>query len=152
MIHSKPNYSTVFSILIFLAIVLSSFFVLLNSLLTSPDYFIIKLILAPTLLVVAFIIWNRLMKGFKHIRLGDMKFEVVQAITRSKEIYKVSEIKGWQEEVVKGKAGEYRETNILFEDHKTLRISNKETSQYPKIIAYLRQKVAKKELKAEAKK
>lgn len=147
MIHSKPNYNTVLSIFIFLIIVMAGFFTLLNSLLTSPNYIVVKIIGTAVLMVIALLIWDRLMKGFKHIRVGDMKFEIVQAITRTRDVYKIENIKSWQEEVVKGKAGEYREVNILFNDKKPLRISNKETSQYTKITAYLRQKVSKKEVK-----
>jgi len=143
MIHSKPNYNTVLSIFIFLTIVMAGFFTLL----TSQNYFVLKLIGTAVLIVIALLIWDRLMKGFKHIRVGDMKFEIVQAITRTKEVYKVDDIKSWQEEVVKGKAGEYREINIQFNNKKPLRISNKETSQYSKITAYLRQKASRKEVK-----
>jgi hypothetical protein len=141
MIVSKPKFNTAFALGTFLFLVFGTFCFLLNSLLTSPDFFVIKLILAPILLVIGLLVMGKFMASLKRVSLGDGKMEVLFLISRMKISMKTDDILGWNEEVIKTKGGEFRELKILYTKKKILKLSNKENTEYDRVVKYLRQKV-----------
>jgi len=147
MIKSTPRYQTVFALSIFLFMLFGSFFLLLDSLLNNPQYFIIKLILTPLVLVIGLLILNKLIASVKIIEAGNSQLRVFHPISRKRIKLPIKEIKGWQEEVVKTKNGEFRETKILYGKKNIIKLSNKENTAYEKIVKYLSQKAAKQRVK-----
>ncbi|MFT7233731.1 MAG: hypothetical protein ACI8TA_002957 [Cyclobacteriaceae bacterium] len=126
---------------VFLVLIFLTFFFLFNSLLTSPDYFILKLILTPVVLVIGLLVFGKFLNSLKVVSLGKDKMEVLFLISRMRVSIPVNEILGWREEVVKTKNSEFREVKILYGKKKILKLSNKENTEYDKVVNYLKQKV-----------
>ncbi|MBK6266485.1 hypothetical protein JKA74_15680 [Marivirga sp. S37H4] len=143
MIVSKPRYQTIFALAVFLVLVFGSFFLLLDSLLYSAEYFIIKIILTPVVLVIALLVLTKFIAALKVIKIGNNKISVTYLISRSKIQLSVADIKAWMEEVVKTRQGEFRETKILYGKKKIIKLSNKENTEYDKIVKYLNTKAGK---------
>lgn len=141
MIVSKPKSNTSVALGLFLVLIFTTFFFLLNSLLTVPDYFILKLILSPIVLVIGLLVLSKFLNSLKVVSLGKEKMEVLFLITRVRLKIPVNEILGWREEVVKTRNSEFREVKILYGKKKILKLSNKENTEYDKVIQYLKQKV-----------
>ena len=64
-------------------------------------------------------------------------------ISRSRIDLPLNDIKGWREDVVKTKQGEFRETKILYGKKKVIKLSNKENTEYDRLVKYLSQKAKK---------
>ena len=141
MIVSKPKTQTLTALTIFLVLIFAVFFMLLNSLLTDPSYFIVKLILTPVVLVIGLLVLGKLLGAIKVVRIGDNKIEVFYPISRMRTIINVPNVLGWKEEVVKTKNGEYREVKILYTKKKILKLSNRENTEYDAVVKYLKKKV-----------
>lgn len=141
MIVSKPKSNTSVALGIFLILIFVVFFFLLNSLVSSPDYFFLKLIFTPVVLIIALIVMSKLLGSLKAVFLGKDKIEVLFLITRKRILIPVKEVLGWKEEVVEMKNGDYREVQILYTSRKILKLSNKENTEYDRIIKFLKQKV-----------
>ncbi|MFY0598270.1 MAG: hypothetical protein JXR03_01275 [Cyclobacteriaceae bacterium] len=141
MIVSKPKSNTSIALGIFLILTFVVFFMLLGSLISNPEYFIAKLILTPIVLVIALIVMSKFLGSLKAVFLGKDKIEVLYLITRVRFSVPVKEVLGWREEVVKTKNGDFREVKILYIKKKILKLSNKENTEYDKVIKYLKQKV-----------
>lgn len=141
MIVSKPKTQTLTALTIFLVLIFAAFFMLLNSLLTEPSYFIVKSILTPVVLVIGLLVLGKLLGAIKVVRVGDNKIEVFYPISRMRTNIQVPNLLGWKEEVVKTKNGEYREVKILYTKKKILKLSNRENTEYEAIVKYLKKKV-----------
>ncbi len=144
MIVSKPRYQTIFALSIFLILVFGSFFLLLNSLLKAPEqFFIIKLITTPVVLVIGLLVLSKLITAIKVIKVGNNKISIKFLISRSIINLNLVDIKAWNEEIVKTKQGDYKETKILYGHKKIIKLSNKENTEYDSIIKYLNSKAKK---------
>lgn len=141
MIVSKPKFGTSFSLGIFLLVILVVFFFLFDGLLRNSDYFWVKLILAPVLLAIGLVVFGKFLAGMKQVTLGDGKIEVLYLVSRQKIRLHVKDVLGWREEAVKTKNGDFREVKILYGKNKILKLSNKESTDYDKVVKYLKQKV-----------
>ncbi|WP_258103158.1 hypothetical protein [Marinoscillum sp. MHG1-6] len=141
MIVSKPKRNTAFALAVFLIVIFAVFFMLLDSLLSSADYFIIKLILTPIVLVIGLLVMGKFLSSLKRVSLGDGKIEVLFLVTRMRTVIPVKEVMGWREEVVNTKNGDFREVKILYDKKKILKLSNRENTEYDKVVKYLKQKV-----------
>lgn len=148
MIKSTPKYQTVFALSVFLLLLFGSFFLLFHSLLNDPSFFIIKLILTPIVLVIALLILNKLISSVKVIEAGNNQIAVFHPLSRKRIKLLLEQIKGWNEEVVKTKNGDYRETKVLYGNKQILKFSNKENTEYTKLVNYLAQKAKKKQLRS----
>ncbi|MFQ3215058.1 MAG: hypothetical protein ACJAT1_001035 [Marivirga sp.] len=147
MIKSTPKYQTVFALSVFLILLFGSFFLLLHSLLNDASYFIIKLILTPLILVIGLLILNKLISGVKIIEAGNNQLNIFHPISRKRILLPLDQIRGWQEEVVKTKNGDFREIKILYSNKSVVKLSNKENTDYDKLLQYLTQKVKRKQVK-----
>jgi len=143
MIVSKPRYQTIFALTIFLVLIFGSFFLLLNSLLASESFFILKLILTPITLVIALLVLSKLLAAIKTVKAGNNQLQIFYPISRARITLPLTDILGWREDVVKTKQGEFRETKILFGKKKVIKLSNKENTEYEKLVQYLNQKAKK---------
>lgn len=141
MIISKPKTQTLTALSLFLILIFASFFLVLNSLLKDESYFIIKLILAPIILVIGLLVLGKLLGAIKVVKLGDNKLEAFYPITRMRVKVDMKDVLGWKEEVVKTKNGEFREVKILYTKKKILKLSNRENTEYGSVIKYLKKKV-----------
>jgi len=143
MIVSKPRINTVFALSVFLVLVFGSFFLLLDSLLKSESFFILKLILTPITLVIGLLVLGKLLGALKIVKAGNNRLTIFYPISRSRINLPLGDIRGWREDVVKTKQGEFRETKILYGKKKVIKLSNKENTEYEKLLKYLNQKAKK---------
>lgn len=141
MIVSKPKVNTITALTLFLLLIFTSFTFLLDSLLTSADFFYVKLILGPVILAIGLLVLGKLLGAIKVVKLGENRMQLFYPVTRLKVEIKVADILGWREEVIKTKNGEFREVKILYGKKKILKLSNKENTEYNSIIKYLKKKV-----------
>lgn len=138
---SKPKRQTLWALGIFLILVFCSFFMLFHSLLTADAYFIVKIILAPVILVIALIVTGKFIESFKTVNFDKNKIDVLYHVSRKKMRIPIKEVLGWKQEVVGTKNGDFKEVKILYGNKKMLKLSNKENSNYDKVIAWLKSKI-----------
>ncbi|MDW3195614.1 MAG: hypothetical protein R8G66_24775 [Cytophagales bacterium] len=143
MIVSKPKSQSVFALSLFLIIILGVTIWIILDLVRYPEsYFILKLIMAPVLLVI----WTYIVVNFysssKIIELGDNKISFKLPL-QSKKSYKINDIRNWKEEKVKTKGNEFKEIQINLPNDR-LRISNREHTSYEDVRKYLTKKVKRK--------
>jgi hypothetical protein len=79
--------------------------------------------------------------------LGNNQIEVNFPVLRQRKNYKLEFVEFWFENQVKtGKNSIYKELAIKFEDGKKITLSPKESTEYDRVIQYLKQKLAKKKV------
>ena len=141
MIQSQPKSSSMVAIGLFLLGTLVVNIWLLVELLQNPGtFFLIKLILAPTLLVIGIIVAVKSYTSAMIITIGNNRL-TYRHFLGPESTYKITEITSWQEEVVKRKDSEYRRLSIQLVDRKKLQLSNLENSNYERVVNYLKKKV-----------
>ena len=143
MIVSKPKSQSVFALSLFLIIILGVTVWIIHDLVRYPEsYFILKLVMAPVLLVI----WTYIVVNFysssKTIELGDNKISFKLPL-QSKKTFKLNDIQIWKEEKVKTKGNEFKEIQINLPNDR-LRISNREHTSYEDVRKYLTKKVKRK--------
>jgi hypothetical protein len=143
MINSRPKQSTLFSVTLALVGILAVDAWILTDLLSNPSaYFFLKLVLAPTLLVIAIIVISKSYFSALHLSLGDNKISY-RYLLGKRTSHSLKEIAAWSEEVINRKNSEYRRLTIKLNNGKKLRLSNHENSEYKMVINYLNKKAKK---------
>ncbi len=141
MIRSQPKSSSMLAIGLFLLGTLAVAIWLLVALLQNPGtFFWAKLILAPTLLVIAIIVTVKSYTSAVIITIGNNRL-TYRRYLGPEHTYKITKITNWQEEVVKRKNSEYRRLSIQLVDRSKVQLSNLENSNYEKVVNYLKKKV-----------
>lgn len=142
MIVSKPKVNTITALSLFVLLTFGSFFLLLHSLLSNGEsLFWVKMVLTPVVLAIGLLVMGKLLAALKVVRLGKNRIDIFYPLTRMKVSLEVQDILGWREEAIKTKNGEFREVKVLYGKKKILTLSNKENTEYDKVVGYLRQKV-----------
>ncbi len=143
MISSKPKSQSVFALSLFLVIILGVTVWIILDLVRYPQaYFLLKIILAPILLVIWTFVAVKFYTSLKTIELGDNKISF-QFPLQTKRTFKISEIQSWKEEKVKTKNNEFKELQIQLANH-LLKVSNREHTSYEEVRKYLAKKVKRK--------
>ena len=142
MIVSKPKSQSVFALSLFLIIIMGVVFWLLLDLIRYPEsYFLVKIILAPILIVIWIFITVNFYSSSKTIEFGDNKISFKLPF-QAKKTFKINEVRNWKEEKVKTRGNEFKELQITLAKHQ-LRISNREHTSYDEVRKYLKKKVKK---------
>lgn len=141
MAQSKPKTSSLVSVSFFVIVTWTVAGWLIIELIQNPStYFLIKLVLAPILLVIGIIIAMKSLTSSLTLTFGDNKISY-QHLLGSEKRYKLSDIQVWKEDVVKRKNSDYRRLSILLNNGKKLQLSNHENTNYDQVIQYLKKKV-----------
>lgn len=141
MIKSQPKSSIMISIGVFLFAILLADAWLFYALVKNPtSYLWLKLILTPTLLVIAIAIARKGYTSALRLTVGNNKLTYRYFLSASKS-HKISDVKSWHEDVVKSKSGDYKRLTVLLASGKMLQLSNQENSNYQKVVKYLEKKV-----------
>jgi len=141
MIHSKPKSNTLFAVGIFLLIVFAVDIWFLLTLINNPEnYFFWKLLLIPTLLVIALIVGSKTYFASAQISLGKDRLTYRYPLQTGK-TFKISAISSWKEEIIKRKSSTFKHLTIKMKHGTRLRISNHENTEYDKVVMYLKKKV-----------
>lgn len=116
---------------------------LIFGLIADPQNFLIwKLILIPVLFVIGLTVAVKSYFRAVHLELGKERLSYRYPFGRQK-TYKLSEVKKWDETVIKRKDSTYKQLVIEMKNSKKLAVSNQENSNYDQIIKYLGKKVKK---------
>lgn len=141
MIVSKPKSSIMISIGIVLIAVLMLDGWLFYSLVQNPaEFFWWKLIFTPLLLVIGIAIARKGYTSGLSLTVGNNKL-TYRYYLGGKKVCNISDIRNMQQEVVKGKGPDYKRFSILLANGKLLQLSNKENSNYQRVIDHLQKKV-----------
>ena len=141
MIHSQPKSATLTALGIFLILILGVSLWLFYELICSPEsFFILKLILAPLLLVIAIIVATKGYLTAVTVWLGDNQIAYRYPFGSQIKL-KLSAIAHWEESVVKRKKSVYRSLTIVLTNGKKLQVSNHENTHYDQLLSYLKKKV-----------
>ncbi len=140
MIQSKPKSSVLISIALVLVVLVAADAWLFVTLIKYPaSYFWWKLVFAPTLLVIAIAIARKGYNAALQLSVGNNKLSYRYLLGAARS-HPISEVKTWYEEVVKNKNVEYKRLTILLATGRVLHLSNKENSQYQRVVDYLQKK------------
>ena len=141
MIHSKPKSSLLISIaMVLVGILLLDGWLFYTLLLHPDDYFWWKLVLTPTLLVVAIAMARKGYQATLQLSIGNNQL-TYRYLLSSPKSHPVSEVKSWHEDVVNPKKVAYRRLTILLAHGRVLQLSNQENSNYERVVTYLKKKV-----------
>jgi hypothetical protein len=145
VIVSKPLTATITSFILFLLITLVVIGMNIYAIMLRGawyNYLTIAL-LAP----IGIFVFYKIFLRYKIIRLGNNQVEVNFPMLRQRKNYKLEAVQFWFENQVKtGKNSVYKELVIKFEDGKKVTLSPKESTDYERVIQYLKQKLAKKKI------
>ncbi len=147
MITSKPPVSTITSFTLFLivTVVVIGMNVYTLLLLPSPAWYHYAII--GILLPIGGFVLYKIFIRYQIVRLGNNRVEVRFPVLRQERKYTLEQIQFWFENQVKtGKNSVYKELVIKFSDDKKVTLSPKESTEYEKVVQYLKQKVAKKKI------
>ncbi|MEO9871802.1 hypothetical protein [Ekhidna sp.] len=143
MINSKPKSSSILAVGLFLVGILAAAIWLFAGLIQNPtSYFWIKLILAPTVLVIGILVTVKSYSSAMTITIGNNKL-TYRYLIGSESKHKIAEIESWQEDIIKRKSSEYRQLSMQLANGKKLKLSNHENSNYKEVVNYLKKKVKK---------
>ena len=104
------------------------------------SYFWMKLILAPTLLVIGIVVAIKGLFSAVSVTLGSNRLSYRYPLGAEKQ-HKISDVMDWNEEMVKNKSSIYKQLTIQLSNGKKIKLSNQENSDYEKVIGYLKKKV-----------
>ncbi|MFM8742917.1 MAG: hypothetical protein ACKODM_06275 [Cytophagales bacterium] len=96
--------------------------------------------------IAAFVIYKIFVR-YKVLILGNNQIEVNFPVLRQFRKYKLDNVQFWVENQVKtGKNSVYRELVIKFNDGQKVSVSPKESTEYDRMLLYLKQKLPKKKV------
>ncbi|MEQ8926417.1 MAG: hypothetical protein RLO81_11425 [Fulvivirga sp.] len=147
MIIVKPKIGTLFSLGVFVAVSLSvsgySVGYVFGAEKPEWYHYALFLIFGPIGIGLLF----RMIFKYKVVRFGKGSVIINFPTRFNEKTYDLKEVKMWHETTIKTAGGKYKELEILFEDNKRLNLSMQEHSDYPKVVTYLKKKIAKREKK-----
>ncbi len=146
MIVSKPKRNALFAIGLFVLISFSLGFINLNIIIQGGARWYSFLIVF-TILPLALIILIRQLAGYKIITINKDTIKVAHPFILQGYGFKVKEITGWEETIIKTKNGFYKELSIRTDTANLLKLTLQENSNYEKVKDFLQKKAAGKKMK-----
>ncbi len=145
MITSRPQNSTITSVVLFLVITILvvsfNFAAIVRDRIAAWYNYLIVILLIPIGLLVFYKIFLR----YKILQFGNNQIQIDYPVMMQSKKYTIEQIERWIENKVKtGQSSEYKELEILFSDRKKITIGHKEHTEYSRIVQYLAQKAPKK--------
>jgi hypothetical protein len=130
------------------AILLAGLFYILYDFRTNQTYGLLFYLIASSLLtVVLLLLLVKMMAGYRFITAGKGKLEVRLPLRALKKIYKMAQVKIWQEEIIMANKKEFRQLTIVFDDNTSFSLSNHEHTSYIELLNYFQKKAGKKKIK-----
>ncbi len=147
MIVSKPPISTLSSFALFLlvtAIVIGmNVYTVLQA--ANPAWY--NYVVIGLLLPIGGFVLYKIFIRYQIVRLGNNQIEVQLPVLRRFDKYNLDQVQFWFENQVKtGKNSVYKELVIKFSDNKKVTLSPKESTDYERVVQYLKQKLTKKKI------
>ena len=148
MIYCKPKRSTYISLGIVVAILFAGLSYILHDFSTVRTYGLaFYLISASILTVVLLMLLVKMMAGYRFVSAGKGKIMVRLPLRGMKKDYAIADVLAWQEEIVHTNKKEFRQLTIVFDDKRSISLSNHEHVNYIELYKYLIKKVPKKKVK-----
>ena len=145
MIVVKPKISTQFSLGVFVAACISVGGYAGNVVFISNNpewyHYVILFVFGP----IGLGLLMRMIFKYKIVEIGKGKFTIKLPTRFFEKSYELEDVKHWRETTIKTAGGQFKELEILFEDHKRLYLSMQEHNEYHNVVKYLKKKVSKKQ-------
>ncbi|WP_226391055.1 hypothetical protein [Penaeicola halotolerans] len=149
MIICKPKANVIF-LLTFLAILFSIGVMWLlrhfYTVQTWPIYVYIGL--ATLLTLAAVFVLIKLMSNIRFLTLGKGKISIRVPLKGVKRQFPITDIAAWKEEIIKANSKEFKHLTVQLPGPILYNMSNHESTNYEQAVSYLRDKVAKKQVKS----
>jgi len=143
MIKSKPNFNTVFSLLLFFVIDLIIIIFLISKNYSASKIPIYIYLLIPLLGIIAFTILWKIIGAYKIITINKKKISIQYPLRFGQYDTTVQDISWWQEITINTNKTVYKQLRIKFKRKKTVRISLQENTNYTRIFNFLKKHAAK---------
>jgi hypothetical protein len=147
MIVSKPPVSTLTSFTLFLLVTAVVIGMNVFAIVQTPSPAWYNYLIIGVLLPLGGYVLYKIFIRYQIVRFGNNRVEVYLPVLRQSGKYNLDQIQFWFENQVKtGKNSVYKELVIKFADNRKVTLSPKESTEYEKVVQYLKQKVAKKKI------
>ncbi len=147
MIVSKPPVSTLTSFTLFLLVTVVVIGMNVFAIVQTPSPAWYNYLIIGVLLPLGGYVLYKIFIRYQIVRFGNNRVEVYLPVLRQSGKYNLDQIQFWFENQVKtGKNSVYKELVIKFADNRKVTLSPKESTEYEKVVQYLKQKVAKKKI------
>ena len=143
MITSKPKSNLKIAVGLFIVLDFAASVWLFAGLLRNPDsYFWLKLVFSPLLMVIGIIFGYRSYKSAITIIIGNKQVTYKYPF-RTAVSFELKDIRGWKEEIVRQRQGEFRLLIIRLNNGKKLHLSSHENTNYKSVSGYFKKKSKK---------
>ena len=147
MIVSRPKFSTLFSLGIFLIIAYGLAIWSIASWPQTGDIPLYRYLLTGGVSLVALIVTLRVLGSYKTVRLNGDKWQVSYLLRPGRLRFKTSQISWWKVTTIKTRGGVYQELHLHNDAGRNVKLSPQEHTSYNRILNHLQKHCAKKRLK-----
>ena len=145
MITSKPKYSALFSLGIFVLACFSVGGYNLSVILDDRGWWL-NYLLSALLLTLGLAILMSQLWSYKIIRMDKNKLFIKYPLRFSQKALTLNEIRFWEETIIKTRNGQFKQVEMVF-DHDKVKLTMQENTNYSRILTHLAQKLSSKRRK-----
>ena len=143
MIVSKPKFSTLFSLGVFLIL---AYGLAIWSIIGWPaNAAWYRYLIAVILWIIAILVTVKVLGGYRTVKLRKDTWQISYLLFRKSRTLKTSDIDWWRLNEVDTKGGNYKELH-LFGLGIHIKVSPQEHTSFPQILSYVQKKCAKKRI------
>jgi hypothetical protein len=147
MIVSKPQPTTLISFVFFLLITFIVLAMNVFEVARSPHPAWYTYAVIGLLFPIAIFVLYKIFLRYKVVKLGNNQVVINFPVLKQIKQYALADVQFWFENRVKtGKNSVYREVTIKFKDGSKVSLSLKESTEYERVVQYLKQKLTKKQV------
>ena len=145
MITSRPKYSALFSLGIFVLACFSVGGYNLSAILDDQGWWL-NYFLSALLLTLGLAILMRQLWSYKIVRIDKSKLFIKYPLRFSQKALTLKEISYWEETIIKTGNGQFKQVEMVF-DHEKVQLTMQENTNYSRILTYLAQMLSSKRRK-----
>lgn len=145
MIVSKPKFSALFSLGMFVLACISIGGYSLSVILDDRGWWL-NYLLAALLLPIALAIFARQLWSYKIVRVDKNKLIVRYPLRFSQKSFILKDINYWEETIIKTRNGQFKQVEMAF-NHDKVKLTMQENTNYARIMSYLSKKLSSKRKK-----
>ena len=144
MILLKPKLSTYISLSAVLLILLGGLVLMLRDFAYKGSFALwFYLVACSIITLVILMLLIKMMAGWRFISAGKDQIIIKLPLRGSTQVYPVTEILAWEEEIVLANKREFKQVTVAFQDQNSISVSNHEHEAYTEFINYLKKKAPK---------
>lgn len=145
MIISKPKFSTLFSLLIFLILAYGLSIYLMSSIIKDPEPPTWMSITLGIAVGVGLAVTYKTLAGYKKLCITKNRVDVSFAFNLIKKRYYFKELDYWQETIIKTASGVFKELSLHFNKKKVVKLTMQESDNYGKVKAFMQRNFQRKQ-------